>query len=173
MSVHPRTTAFAALLVACLASAIIVAATPDDLIKAVREGNIEAARALLKQRVDVNAPQGDGATALHWAVQLDDLNTAEFLLRAGARADAANDTGVTPLYLACMNRNAVLVEKLLAAGANPNAALLEGRDRSHDVRPFGKRLSGEGAPDPWRRCERNRGAAQPERVDVGSRSAAS
>ena len=126
MSVHPRTTAFAALLVACLASAIIIAATTDDLIKAVREGNIEAARALLKQRVDVNAPQGDGATALHWAVQLDDLNTVEFLLRAGARADATNDTGVTPLYLACMNRNAVLVEKLLAAGANPNAALLKG-----------------------------------------------
>ena len=126
MSVRPRTTAFAALLVAVLASAIIVAATTDDLINAVREGNIEAARALLKQRVDVNAPQGDGATALHWAVQLDDLNTVEFLLRAGARADAANDTGVTPLYLACMNRNAVLVEKLLAAGANPNAALLKG-----------------------------------------------
>src|SRR6187401_3614095 len=42
VSVHPRTTAFAALLVACFASAIIVAATADDLIKAVREGNIEA-----------------------------------------------------------------------------------------------------------------------------------
>jgi ankyrin repeat protein len=103
VSVRPRTTAFAALLVAVLASAIIIAATIDDLINAVREGNIEAARALLKQRVDVNAPQGDGATALHWAVQRDDLNTVEFLLRAGARADAANDTGVTPLYLACMN----------------------------------------------------------------------
>ena len=126
VSVNPRTIASASLLVAFLTSAIIVAATTDELIKAVREGNIEVARALLKQRVDVNAPQGDGATALHWAVQLDDLNTVEFLLRAGARADATNDTGVTPLYLACMNRNAVMVDKLLAAGANPNAALLKG-----------------------------------------------
>jgi uncharacterized protein len=128
VSVNSRTIASASLLVAFLtsATAIILAATTDELIKAVREGNIEVARALLKQRVDVNAPQGDGATALHWAVQRDDLNTVEFLLRAGARPTAADDTGVTPLYLACINRNAVMVEKLLAAGANPNAALLKG-----------------------------------------------
>ncbi len=126
MSVNPRTIAFSSLLVAFLTSAIIIAATTEELINAVKGGNIEAARALLKQRVDVNAPQGDGATALHWAVQLDDPNTVEFLLRAGARADATNDTGVTPLYLACMNRNAVMVDKLLAAGANPNAALVKG-----------------------------------------------
>ena len=126
MSVSSRAIACASLLVAFLASAIIVAATTDELIKAVREGNIDVARALVKQRVDVNAPQGDGATALHWAVQLDDLNTVEFLLRAGARPNATNDTGVTPLYLACMNRNAVMIDRLLAAGANPNAALLKG-----------------------------------------------
>ena len=114
------------MLIAFLTSAIILAATTEELVKAVREGNIEVARALLKQRVDVNAPQGDGATALHWAVHLDDLNTAEFLLRSGARPNTSNDTGVTPLYLACMNRNAVMVDKLLAAGANPNAALHKG-----------------------------------------------
>jgi ankyrin repeat protein len=126
VSVNRRTIAFASLLVVFLISAISFAATTDELIRAVREGNIAVARALLKQRVDVNAPQGDGATALHWAVQLDDPNTVEFLLRAGARPNAANDTGVTPLYLACMNRNAEMVDKLLAAGANPNAALLKG-----------------------------------------------
>ena len=118
--------AAAVLLVAFCSSALILAATTEELVKAVREGNIDVARALLKQRVDVNGPQGDGATALHWAVHLDDLKTVEFLLRAGARANTANDTGVTPLYLACMNRNAVMVDKLLAAGANPNAALLKG-----------------------------------------------
>jgi uncharacterized protein len=123
---NSKIAASAALLVGFLSSAIILAATTEDLVNAVRKGNIEGVRAVLKQRVDVNAPQGDGATALHWAVHLDDLKTAEFLLGAGARANAANDTGVTPLYLACMNRNIVMVEKLLAAGANPNAALLKG-----------------------------------------------
>ena len=53
--------------------------------------------------MNVNAPQGDGATALHWAVHLDDLPIVETLIRAGARADVADDTGATPLYLACVN----------------------------------------------------------------------
>src|SRR5687767_13216399 len=109
MSLQTKAIASGALLVAFLSSAIIFGATAEELVKAVREGNIEVARALLKQRVDVNSPQGDGATALHWAVHLDDLKTAEFLLQAGARPNTANDTGVTPLYLACMNRNAVMV----------------------------------------------------------------
>jgi len=96
------------------------------LVEAVRSKDANAVRALLKSGIDVNAPQGDGATALHWAVHYDDTATADLLLRAGARTNAANDLGVTPLYLACTNRNATMVEKLLAAGANPNATLLNG-----------------------------------------------
>ena len=104
-----------------------VAAAGDlRLVDAVKSKNAEAVQALLKQRVDVNAPQGDGATALHWAVHFDDLHIADLLIRAGARVNAANDTGVTPLFLACTNRNAAMVERLLTAGANPNAALLNG-----------------------------------------------
>ena len=156
-----------------LSSAFILAATTEELIKAVREGNIEVARALLKQRVDVNAPQGDGATALHWAVHLDDLKTAEFLLRAGAQPNTANDTGVTPLYLACMNRNAVMVDKLLAAGANPNAALLKGETvlmmcaRSGSASAV-KALLIHGAD-----VNATEPVAQPDRVDVGGRPTAS
>ena len=87
---------------------------------------MEVVRALIKQRVDVNVPQGDGSTALHWAVHLDDASTADLLMLAGARVNAADDTGATPLFLACTNRNAAMVERLLTAGANPNAALLNG-----------------------------------------------
>jgi ankyrin repeat protein len=112
-----------------LAALLIVglsAAGDVRLIDAVRSKNVERVRALLAERVNVNAPQGDGATALHWAVHLDDLPLVETLIRAGARADVADDTGATPLYLACVNRNAAAVSRLLAAGANPNAALLSG-----------------------------------------------
>jgi ankyrin repeat protein len=110
-----------------LASAVnLTAASDQRLIEAVKNRNTAAVRALLKQRIDVNAPQGDGATALHWAVHLNDVDATDLLLRAGARANVANDIGATPLYLACTNRHAVLVEKLLAAGANPNATLLNG-----------------------------------------------
>lgn len=96
------------------------------LIEAVRTRNPERVRALLAERIDVNVTQGDGATALHWAVHLDDLSLVDALLRAGARADVADDTGATPLYLACTNRNANAVSRLLAAGATANAALVSG-----------------------------------------------
>jgi uncharacterized protein len=110
------------------------------LIEAVKTGNLESVRALLKARVDVNTPQADGATPLHWAAHRDDLITADILIRAGARANTANDLGATPLYLACTNRSAPMVEKLLKAGANPNATLLRGQTvlmecaRTGDVR---------------------------------------
>ncbi len=75
---------------------------------------------------DVNAPQGDGATALHWAVHLDDSAAVTCSWSAGARAGAADDTGATPLFLACVNRSGGMVERLLNAGADANAALLSG-----------------------------------------------
>ena len=110
------------------------------LIEAVKTSNLESVRALLKAHVDVNTPQADGATALHWAAHRDDLSTADILIRAGASANIATDLGVTPLYLACSNRSGAMVEKLLKAGANPNATLLRGQTvlmecaRTGDVR---------------------------------------
>ena len=110
-----------------LASSLAVAApNAPPLIQAVRDNNVQSVRALLKRRVDVNVPHGDGATALHWAAHVNSLPIAELLIRAGARASAANDNGFTPLHLACTNRSAQMVERLLAAGANANAASLNG-----------------------------------------------
>lgn len=104
-----------------------LAAAPDlRLLQAVKEQDDEAARALLKRHADVNAQQGDGSTALHWAAYRDDLAIADALIRAGAHVDTPNDLGATPLHLACNNRSAAMVERLLAAKANPNAKLLDG-----------------------------------------------
>jgi ankyrin repeat protein len=103
------------------------AATGDlRLIQAAKTHDSAAANALLEHHADVNAQQGDGTTALHWAAYHDDPALADALLRGGARVDAANDLGATPLYLACNNRSAAMVDRLLAAKANPNARLLNG-----------------------------------------------
>jgi uncharacterized protein len=92
------------------------------LVDAAKNQNHEAVRSLLKQKVDVNTPQPDGATALAWAAHWDDLEAADLLIAAGANANAANTYGVTPLSLACTNQSAAMVEKLLKAGADPNGS---------------------------------------------------
>jgi uncharacterized protein len=103
-----------------------VAAADERLINAVRQKDTAAVQSLLRQRVDVNGVQGDGVSALHWAVHVDDRGIVQALLAAGARVNVADDTGVTPLYLACLNRSADLVALLLKSSADPNAALLNG-----------------------------------------------
>ncbi len=114
-------------MVALLCVSSLVAEGRDlRLIEAVRQGDREALRLLLNEPVDVNVPQGDGATALHWAAHRNDLEVAELLVGAGANIDAANDYGVTALSLACTNGNAVMVEKLLEAGADPNSTQWSG-----------------------------------------------
>jgi ankyrin repeat protein len=82
-----------------------------------------AVRALVSRGADVNTPQRDGMTALHWAAYFDNREMAHLLLQAGARANAANRYGVTPLSLACTNGNGAMVEALLKAGADANLAL--------------------------------------------------
>jgi len=80
-----------------------------------------ALQALLKKKADVNAPQRDGATALHWAVYHDDAEAADLLLRAGAKPNVANRAGMTPLAMAAYYGNPPLIDRLLKAGADAKA----------------------------------------------------
>jgi ankyrin repeat protein len=81
-----------------------------------------ALRALIQQKADVNAGLPDGATALHWAANADDLDTVSLLIQAGANVKAKDRYGFTPLYYAATNGSAEVIRKLLDAGADPNAA---------------------------------------------------
>jgi uncharacterized protein len=85
-------------------------------------GDIEAVRALIKKRVNVNVPSADGTPALHWIVRMQDVETARQLLKAGAAADTSNRYGVRPLHLAINNGDVEMVKLLLAARADPNSS---------------------------------------------------
>jgi ankyrin repeat protein len=115
-------------LIAPLVSVAALGAAGSDapLGDAVKKADKAAVRALLQKHVEVNAPEADGMTALHWAVQRDDLETADMLIRAGADVKAATRYGVRPLSLAATNGNAAMIEALLKASADANAASLEG-----------------------------------------------
>jgi len=106
--------------------ATLGAAGEAPLADAVQRRDKPTVQSLLKKRADVNAPQSDGATALHWASYLEDAETAALLIRAGARVDAPNNYGVTPLALAATNGDAVIITQLLKAGANPNGTVRAG-----------------------------------------------
>jgi ankyrin repeat protein len=121
-----RTAATVAALVLCALSGAYGADGSSRLIEAVKAGNREAVRALLKNPAELRLTERDGTTALHWAVRADDLETVRMLLRAGADVTAATREGITPLALAAVNGSVEATEVLLEAGANPNAVLPEG-----------------------------------------------
>ena len=109
------------LLITSLMLMALPAGTDVRLADAARKRDTSAVRALLQQKVDVNAPGKDGTPALHWIVRVDDLETARLLIEAGADAKLADRYGVTPLYLACSNGNAAMIQLLIEAGADPNS----------------------------------------------------
>jgi ankyrin repeat protein len=85
---------------------------------AAMNGDTAAVQKLLAQKADVNAPQVDGGTALHWAVYRDDLALVDVLIRANANVKAANRVGITPLTMAALYGNPAMIDRLLKAGAD-------------------------------------------------------
>jgi len=102
-------------------------AATSDVADAVMRGDKAAVQKLIAAHADVNVPQNDGATALHWAVHESDTQMVNLLLKAGANPKAANHDGSTPLWLASINGKADIATSLLNAGADPNEELPLGR----------------------------------------------
>jgi ankyrin repeat protein len=85
-------------------------------------GDRDAVRALLQQGADVNASQGDGMTALHWAAQRGDAEMTAMLVYGGATVGAVTRIGhYTPLHLAARAGQVLVVKTLIAQGADVSA----------------------------------------------------
>jgi uncharacterized protein len=101
-----------------------LSAAQSEVADAAAAHDVAAVRRLVESHANVNAPQADGTTALHWAAHWDDLELADILLHAEANAKASNRDGATPMFLAAQNGSAEIISKLLSAGVEPNAPVL-------------------------------------------------
>ncbi len=108
-------------------SAMLHAAPSAPVADAAMQGNRDAVRSLLKQAADVNAAQGDGMTALHWAAMKNDADLVQTLLFAGANVRATTRIGsYTPLILAAKSGSGAVVAPLLKSGADANSQTSNG-----------------------------------------------
>ena len=112
------------LLIALCLSAVLAAA-PDaaaPVAEAAMRKDSAAVRALVKDGKDVNAAQGDGMTALHWAAMNGDAELTSTLLYAGANVRATTRLGgYTAMHLAAQAGHAAVIGRLLGGGASPAA----------------------------------------------------
>lgn len=122
---RPRLGILSALCMAMVLSASTAADSP--VADAAMNGDLNAVKALIAGGADVNASQGDGMTALHWAAENGQVEMVKTLLFAGAFPDAATrNGGYTPLHLSARAGHSGAVESLLEGGANANARSTNG-----------------------------------------------
>jgi len=105
----------------CL-TALVHAASSAAVADAAMRGDKDAIRALLKQGADVNQPQPDGMSALHWVATSGDVELLDMLLYAGANVRATTRLGgYAPMHVASQAGHAPVIDALVKAGADVNA----------------------------------------------------
>ena len=95
------------------------AAGDNPLVAAAKDDDLQAVRALIARRANVNELSRDGSTALLWAVFHSNLEMARALIAAGAAVNTPNHYALTPLLQASRSGDAPLIAALLKAGADP------------------------------------------------------
>jgi ankyrin repeat protein len=114
--------------VLALALGWFAAIGPDaPLAEAAADEDLARVEALIAEGADVNASQGDGMTALHWAARHGSAPMTEMLLDAGAEMESTTRLGTyTPLHMAAELGRADVVDLLVAAGADVTAVTSTG-----------------------------------------------
>lgn len=98
---------------------------PDtlQLIYAAQDGHVRRVKKLLAgiRGSAIDAKDGQGWTALHWACIGNKFKVARLLLSTGADPNSHNDIGYTPLHCASIHGYLNIVRLLISAGADVNA----------------------------------------------------
>ena len=108
----------------------------DGLAAACRAGDVAGARALISTKIDFDARDEEGRTALHWAADGGHAETASVVLEgvraargadaAKALVDAVDDEGQTALHYASVVESAATCALLIRWGADCDARDADG-----------------------------------------------
>ena len=93
-----------------------------DLWQACSQGDVAAARRLLKKGAAVDQAKASGATPLYIACEKGHVDAARLLLDNGAEVDRAQEEGQTPLYIACQEGHVDAAKLLLDKDAEVDRA---------------------------------------------------
>ena len=117
--------------------------TEPPLIKAIQEGKLDDARALLQKGDDVNAATSDGTTPLMAAAEgnaylPDNVPALTLLLEKGARIDAQDKRGRTALYRAVEEGKENAARLLLERKASLQLKTVDGATLVHAAVTYGR-----------------------------------
>lgn len=109
-----------------------------DIVKATQYGAIARVKELIEAGWDVNQPDSETVTLLHWASINNRKDIIKYFLEKGAVVDAiGGELNATPLHWATRQGHLCAVVLLMAAGADPSLRDAEGCSCIHLAAQFG------------------------------------
>ncbi len=106
----------------------------QPLVMAVKEGNLDKIKFLLKYGADINGFNSHGNTPLMKALEFGKIDAAKLLIEKGANIHIPNIKGLTPFLVAILIKNYELVNLLLEKGADVNKNYILIDELSDDVK---------------------------------------
>lgn len=89
----------------------------EKIYQSAQSGNLNIVKLALKRNFNINTPNAQNWTLLHFACIGGQQEIVQFLIEKQANLNARTSDGVTPLHLAAQVGNEFLISILVEAGA--------------------------------------------------------